>query len=123
LEDEGYTATTEPGHAAVRYTNPTTGGDVTPTIRAEFHRLRPGAHISPRRDVGSSVYQVFEGAGRFCLTDDEVLTEVSKGDIFVVPSWTKWSLTAHTELDVFAFSDAPIIERLHLNRTELSEGS
>ena len=65
LEDEGYAATTEPGHAAVRYTNPTTGGDVMPTIRAEFHRLRAGAHTRPRRDVGSTVYQVFEGAGRF----------------------------------------------------------
>jgi gentisate 1,2-dioxygenase len=40
LEDEGFAATTEPGHGAVRYTNPTTGGDVMPTIRTEFHRLR-----------------------------------------------------------------------------------
>ena len=32
----------EPGHAAVRYTNPTTGGDVLPTIRAEMHRHRAG---------------------------------------------------------------------------------
>ncbi len=51
LEDEGHAATSEPGHAAVRYTNPTTGGDVMPTIRAEFHRLREGAHTRPRRDV------------------------------------------------------------------------
>ena len=43
LEDEGHPATVSQGHAAVRYTNPTTGGDVMPTIRAEFHRLRAGA--------------------------------------------------------------------------------
>ncbi len=43
LEDEGYPATVEQGHAAIRFTNPTTGGDVMPTIRCEFHRLRPGA--------------------------------------------------------------------------------
>lgn len=67
LEDEGYAATPEPGHAAIRYTNPTTGGDVMPTIRAEFHRLRAGAHTRKRRDVGSVVFQVFEGQGRFHL--------------------------------------------------------
>ena len=44
LEDEGHPATVEQGHAAVRYVNPTTGGDVMPTIRAEFHRLRAGRH-------------------------------------------------------------------------------
>ena len=49
------------GHAAVRFTNPTTGGDVMPTIRAEFHRLRAGATTEAVREVGSSVWQVFEG--------------------------------------------------------------
>jgi gentisate 1,2-dioxygenase len=121
MEDEGYTATTEPGHAAVRYTNPTTGGDVMPTIRAEFHRLRAGAHTRMRRDVGSAVYQVFGGAGRLCLVDD--YTEVAKGDLFVVPSWTEWSISAHTELDLFVFSDAPIVERLHFNRTTTTQGA
>src|SRR3954464_9383631 len=67
LEDEGFAATTGPGHAAVRYTNPTTGRDVMPTIRAEFHRFREGAHTRTRRDVGSSVYQVFDGNGQFRL--------------------------------------------------------
>lgn len=33
LEDEGQPAPVERGHAAVRHVNPTTGGDVTPTIR------------------------------------------------------------------------------------------
>ncbi len=31
LEDEGQPATVEQGHAAIRYVNPTTGGDVMPT--------------------------------------------------------------------------------------------
>jgi gentisate 1,2-dioxygenase len=121
LEDEGYAATTEPGHAAVRYTNPTTGGDVMPTIRAEFHRLRAGARTRPRRDVGSTVYQVFEGEGRFVLGGQP--REVGKGDMIVVPSWTEWSIEADTEFDLFAFSDAPIVERLHFDRTYISEGA
>src|SRR5690625_2452056 len=63
IEDEGYPATVEQGHAAVRYVNPTDGGDVMPTIRAQFHRLRPGVETRTVREVGSSVYQVFEGRG------------------------------------------------------------
>ncbi len=118
LEDEGFAATTEPGHAAVRYTNPTTGGDVMPTIRAEFHRLRAGSHTRARRDVGSSVYQVFDGAGRFLL--DDVVHTVGTGDLIVVPSWVQWSIEADTDFDLFTFSDAPIVEHLHFNRTLIS---
>ena len=51
LEDEGVAGVVEPGHAAVRYTNPTSGGDALTTMRTEFHRLRarhrnpPVAHL------------------------------------------------------------------------------
>lgn len=121
LEDEGFAATTEPGHAAVRYTNPTTGGDVLPTIRAEFHRLRAGAHTHVRRDVGSSVYQVFDGSGTFRLGNQT--HTVSKGDLVVVPSWLPWSAHADTEFDLFCFSDAPIIERLGFDRTHITHGA
>ena len=121
LENEGFAATTEPGHAAIRYTNPTTGGDVMPTVRAEFHRLRQGARTRNRRDVGSSVYQVFDGTGRFTL--DGRTHAVCKGDMIAIPSWREWSIEADTELDLFVFSDAPIVERLHFARTIISEGA
>lgn len=121
LEDEGYPATSEPGHAAVRYTNPTTGGDVLPTIRTEFHRLRAGAATRTRREVGSSVYQVFEGTGTVRLGGAD--HAVAKGDLFVVPSWVDWTITADTELDLFTFSDAPIMERLGFNRTLNQQGA
>jgi gentisate 1,2-dioxygenase len=114
LEQEGHAATVEPGHAAVKYTNPTTGGDVLPTIRCEFHRLRAGAATAPRREVGSSVWQVFQGEGRVTLgTEERALTT---GDLFVVPSWVPWSLDAETELDLFRFSDAPVVEKLQYHR-------
>jgi gentisate 1,2-dioxygenase len=51
LEDEGHPATVGQGHAAVRSVNPTTGGDVMPTIRREFHRLRAGAGTATRREA------------------------------------------------------------------------
>jgi gentisate 1,2-dioxygenase len=117
LEDEGQPATYGQGHAAVRYINPTTGGDVMPTIRCEFHRLRAGTSTTPRREVGSSVFQVFEGAGSVVLNQTE--TRLEKGDIFVVPSWVAWSLKAETQFDLFRFSDAPIMERLHFARTQI----
>jgi gentisate 1,2-dioxygenase len=115
LEEEGHPATVEQGHAAVRYVNPTTGGDVMPTIRAEFHRLRQGIETATRRDVGSSVFQVFDGRGAVVMSG--VTHRVEKGDIFVIPSWVTWSLQAETQFDLFRFSDAPIIERLHFDRT------
>lgn len=115
LEDEGQPATVEQGHAAVRYVNPTTGGDVMPTIRAEFHRLREGVETPARREVGSTVFQVFDGRGAVVM--DGTRHKLEKGDIFVIPSWVSWSLQAETAFDLFRFSDAPIMERLNFNRT------
>ncbi|ASP21080.1 gentisate 1,2-dioxygenase [Antarctobacter heliothermus] len=120
LEDEGQPATVEQGHAAIRYVNPTTGGDVMPTIRCEFHRLRAGAQTPVRREVGSTVFQVFEGQGAVVMGD--VRHPLEKGDIFVIPSWVPWSLEAETLFDLFRFSDAPIMERLNFMRTMVDGG-
>lgn len=117
LEEEGQPATVEQGHAAIRYANPTTGGDVMPTIRAEFHRLRPGIETPARREVGSTVFQVFDGRGAVVLNG--TIHKLEKGDLFVVPSWVQWSLQSETQLDLFRFSDAPIIERLSFDRTQV----
>ncbi|URM93820.1 cupin domain-containing protein [Actinomadura madurae] len=116
LEAEGHRATVEPGHAAVRYTNPTTGGDVMPTLRAEFHRLTPGTETAATREVGSSVYQVFDGTGQ--VTVGEHGWTVERGDLFVVPSWQPLTLAAEQGLDLFRFSDTPIFERLHQHRVQ-----
>ena len=115
LEDEGHPATVYQGHAAIRYINPTTGGDVMPTIRAEFHRLRAGADTPTRREVGSSVWQVFEGAGVVVLGGTE--HPVATGDIFVVPSWVRGHCRPNSQFDLFRFSDGPIFERLNFTRT------
>jgi gentisate 1,2-dioxygenase len=120
LESEGYPATVAPGHAAIRYVNPTTGGDVMPTIRLEFHRLRAGTETATRRDVGSTVFQVFEGAGAVVMNGQTHPLE--KGDMFVIPSWIPWSLQAQTQFDLFRFSDAPIMEKLNFMRTQIDQG-
>jgi len=117
LEREGYTATVEPGHAAVRYANPTTGGDVMPSLRAEFHRLAPGTETARRREVGSSVFQVFEGAGEVTVGDQT--WTVGHGDLFVVPSWQPLRVATDAGVDLFRFSDTPIFERLHQDRVHV----
>jgi gentisate 1,2-dioxygenase len=122
LEAEGHAVTLSPGHAAVRFSNPTTGGDVLPTIRAEMHRIRRGVATRARREVGSSVYQVFDGVGT--VTVGERTWTVARGDMFVVPSWMSFIAAADgggTGLDLFRFSDAPIFEALHAHRVEVEE--
>ncbi|TCC28886.1 cupin domain-containing protein [Kribbella speibonae] len=123
----GYPWTVEPGHAVVRYTNPTTAGDVLPTIRVQFHRIAKGVETAPRRETGSSVYQVFDGAGR--VTVGDFSWSVQRGDLFVVPSWMPLSVVSEASgsdsdsgaLDLFQFSDAPIFSKLNLFREEVAQ--
>jgi gentisate 1,2-dioxygenase len=125
LATEGFPGVLEPGHAAVRFTHPGTGADVLPTIRTEMHRVRRGEQTASRREVGSSVYQVFDGSGTVTVGDEQ--WSVTRGDLFVVPSWQP--LTIHSEasdadsdsgaLDLFRFSDAPIFEALHQHRVQV----
>jgi gentisate 1,2-dioxygenase len=130
IEKEGYGgtvfpgSTVEPGHAAVRYTDPVTGQDVLPTIRVEFHRVARGAETAPVRETGSSVYTVFDGSGTVTVGDKT--WSVGRGDLFVVPSWQPFSARSEAgasdserkALDLFRFSDSPVFEALKLNRTE-----
>lgn len=112
LEDEGHEgATAGTGHAAIRFSNPTTGADALPTIRTEMHRLRAGATVPATREVASSVWQVFEGDGAFVVNGERL--DVTHGDLVTVPSWAEVSLEATGQLDLFRFSDAPVMEKLH----------
>jgi gentisate 1,2-dioxygenase len=125
LEAEGFPGVVEPGHAAVRFTNPATGADVLPTIRTEFHRIRSGAETAPRREVGSSVYQVFDGSGTVTVGTEQ--WSVTRGDMLVVPSWQPLSVRSEAgasdsdsgALDLFRFSDTPIFEALNLHRAHV----
>jgi gentisate 1,2-dioxygenase len=115
LEDEGHPGVLEPGHAAVRFTNPATAGDALPTIRCEMHRLRPGSQTAVTRVVGSAVWQVFEGTGTVRI--DAETYEVAKGDLFAVPSWALLSIATPSGLDAFRFSDEPVFAAIGLART------
>jgi gentisate 1,2-dioxygenase len=116
LEAAGHPGVAGPGHAAVRFTNPSTGRDALATLRIEMHRLRSGSSTGSRRDVGSTVWQVFSGAGEFDLAGERI--DVARGDIVAVPSWCPCRISAGTDLDVFVFGDAPVYETLHLARPD-----
>ena len=121
LQAEGHPGAAGPGHAAVRFSNPTTGRDALPTLRTEMHRLAAGAATAPRRTSGSSVWQVFGGSGTVSL--DGGVSEITRGDMIAVPSWCPLQFTADGPLDLFTFSDAPILERLNLARSEPPPGA
>jgi gentisate 1,2-dioxygenase len=116
----GHDGPLEPGHAAVRFINPTNGRDALVTLRTEMHRLAAGTATPRRRTVGSAVWQVFSGTGVVTLEDRHV--EVERGDLVAVPSWCLFSIEAQGPLDLFTFNDAPLYEALDLFRTEVVPG-
>jgi gentisate 1,2-dioxygenase len=118
LEDEGHPAVVSPGHAAVRFTDPATGGDCLSTMRCEMHRLRPGAATVRIRIAGSAVWQVFSGSGVAHVGAETY--RLSAGDLFAVPSWAPIQLETEAGLDAFRFSDEPVLEALGLARKEIT---
>ena len=83
-----------------------------------MHRLRGGVGTPGTRTTASSVWQVFDGRGSVTL--DGQVHELEHGDVFAVPSWCELALHADTNLDLFSFSDAPVVEKLSLLRTAVS---
>jgi gentisate 1,2-dioxygenase len=104
-------------YVLMRYTDPATGADVMPTLRAEILRVRGGGRVPAHRKVGSSVVLAHHGSGTSLIGDVEV--SWTRGDIFVVPSWTAVSHRADEDSDLFVLSDSPVIEKVGLGRQEL----
>jgi gentisate 1,2-dioxygenase len=116
LDGAGHPGAVGPGHAAVRFTNPTNGGDALVTLRTEMHRFAAGTASRETRCVGSSVWQVFDGSGTVTL--DGRSFDVFYGDVVAVPSWCPAQIATTTGLDAFKFSDAPVYEALNLTAPE-----
>jgi gentisate 1,2-dioxygenase len=104
----------QPG-VAVRFSDPTTGRDIMPTLRAEMHRLRPRRRSATTRTVGSSIWVAYRGSGHSVINGERF--DWSTGDIFVVPSWAALDHEATETADLFMMSDAPVLEALALART------
>jgi gentisate 1,2-dioxygenase len=69
------------------------------------------------------VYVVFDGSET--VTIEDKAWSVTRGDLFVAPSWEPFSARSEAgssdsdsgALDLFRFSDAPVFEALKLSRT------
>jgi gentisate 1,2-dioxygenase len=103
---------------ALEYTNPQTGGPVTPTISCRIQLLRKGEKLRPRRVTGSSVFHVVRGKGKTVI--DGKTFEWSKGDIVALPSWAQHAHenTGSEDAILFSISDRPVIEALGFYREE-----
>jgi gentisate 1,2-dioxygenase len=106
---------------SLEYTNPLTGGPAVATFACEMHRIHRGGRTPTRRKTGSSVYVVFRGRGRSVVSGE--LFEWGPGDVFVTPSWSAVDHEAEETADLFAISDRPVLQALHVYREEtLAEG-
>jgi gentisate 1,2-dioxygenase len=114
--EEGDSVLVEAGHAAVRFTNPTTGADALSTIRTEMHRISAGTRTRTLRQVGSAVWQLFEGTASVSVGTQT--WQVGTGDLFAVPSWAPVTITTPEGTDLFRFSDEPVYEALGLMRRQ-----
>lgn len=102
---------------SLEYVNPMTGAPAVATFACEMHRIYPGARTPGRRKTGSSIYVVFQGTGRSVIGGQ--LFEWSPGDVFVTPSWAAVDHEADETADLFAVSDRPVLQALHLYREDM----
>ena len=106
------------GHreASVRYTDPATGRDIMPTLRAEMHRVLAGHRTRPTRTVGSALWVAYRGSGATVI--DGRRFRWTAGDMFVTPSWAAVDHQATDDADLFLLSDGPALEALGLARRQ-----
>jgi gentisate 1,2-dioxygenase len=100
--------------ARVRYANPVTGGPVLPTMGAYLAMLPKGFKGEPYRSTDGTLFVCAEGRGTTNV-DGEVL-EWGKNDVFVVPSWKRYSHNAADLSVLFSISDRPAQEALGIWR-------
>ena len=118
LEDEGQPATVRaPAMPPYAMSTPPPAAMSCRPYAASFTACEPVRKTRNRNEVGSTIFQVFEGRGAVVM--DGKRHRLDKGDLFVIPSWIPWSLEAESQFDLFRFSDAPIMERLHFMRTKV----
>ncbi|MGZ3644885.1 MAG: cupin domain-containing protein [Ktedonobacteraceae bacterium] len=102
--------------SSLEFVNPLTGSPVVSTFACEMHRIYPGERTATGRKTGSSVYVVFQGSGYSVING--IRFEWGPGDIFVTPSWASVDHEASERADLFAISDRPVLQALHLYREE-----
>ena len=72
------------------------------------------------RSTDGTVYSVVDGRG--CVEIDDLKVSVAPKDVFVVPSWSSFRLSAEEDMVLFSFSDRSAQQKLGIWR-ELRETS
>lgn len=103
------------GHA-MEFTNPMHGGPIMPIISAHVRLLPAGFNTRPRRSSDGTVFVIVSGKGSAKIDEKEI--SLFDRDIFVVPSWTAFSIEAETEIVLFGFSDSAAQQSLNLFREQ-----
>ncbi len=104
----------------LRYTNPSTGGSVMPTLSASVQLIPSGFHTAPYRSTDGTVFAVVEGKGSSKIGD--VSFEWAESDIFVAPSWSVQQHRTDSESVLFGFSDRAAQEKFGLWREQREVG-
>jgi gentisate 1,2-dioxygenase len=102
--------------ARVRYANPINGGPVLPTMGANLAMLPKGFRGAPYRSTDGTIFVCAEGEGSTNV--DGELLQWGPNDVFVVPSWKRYSHTAAKQSVLFSISDRPMQEALGIWRED-----
>jgi gentisate 1,2-dioxygenase len=100
----------------LKYSNPTSGDFVLPTIATFIQLLPKGFSGTPFRSTESTIVMAVEGKGR--ATVGGQVFSYKPHDIFVIPNWTWASLEADEDVVLFSYSDRAALEKLALFREQ-----
>lgn len=103
------------GHK-MEFINPASGGSAMPTMGAFIQLLPKGFSGRPYRSTDGTVFSVIDGSGRVDI--DGKSLRFGERDVFVVPSWQRYSLHADSDTVLFSYSDRPVQRALGLWREE-----
>jgi len=93
-----------------------------PTIELTYYDIPAGAERSVARDTANRIFAVAAGAGR--LQAGSLAVDWTRGDVFAVPTWTDFKLTASESACLFEVTDAPAQKHLGFHReSEAAVGS
>ncbi|MBI3435697.1 MAG: gentisate 1,2-dioxygenase [Proteobacteria bacterium] len=102
--------------ARVRYANPINGSWALPTMGAHLALLPKGFKGEPYRSTDGSIFVCAEGGGVTKIEDRTI--EWGPNDVFIVPSWKRYSHQAGKESVLFSISDRPMQEALGIWRED-----
>jgi gentisate 1,2-dioxygenase len=98
----------------MEYIDPTTGGAAIPTISTFIQLLPTGFETATYRSTDGAVFCVVEGRGTVTIGEDGGERSFAFGprDIFAVPCWFPYSISAQDESVIFSASDRIVQTKL-----------